>query len=83
MGGFSVRGGPHAGAERADAEAQLEDKARRVGARSFSHDPADHVCTFVVDAPSTPHAFIAVTDVFRPVYGDRWWAEVAPTNHLN
>jgi hypothetical protein len=79
---FSVRGGPHEGAQHADAEARLEDEARRVGARSFSHD-ADDVYAFVIDAPSTPHAFIAVGEVFRPVYGDLWWAELASTNDLD
>jgi len=83
MGSFGVRGGPHKGAEHAGAEARLENEARRVGARSFRHDASDHVYAFVIDAPSTPHAFIAVTDVFRPVFGDLWWAEVASTNHLN
>jgi SAM-dependent methyltransferase len=79
VGTFSVRGGPHEGAERAGAGSRLQDEARRAGARSFTHD-ADNVYAFVIDAPSTPHAFIAVTDVFRPVYGDLWWADVS-ANH--
>jgi len=78
---FGIRGGPHAGAEHPDGGAQLETAARRVGARFLSHT-ADGI-GFVVDAASAPDAMAVATEVFRPVFGDRWWAEVASTGYLN
>ena len=79
MSAYSVRGGPHAGIDHADAESELQDEARRIGARSFAHDADGGVYTFVIEATTAPLACIAVTGVFRPVYGRSWWAEVAST----
>ena len=40
------------------------------------HDPAENQYEFVGDAPTTMVAFALVGEVFRPVFGDRWWADV-------
>jgi hypothetical protein len=76
LGAFTVRGGPGTGADRAGAELLLGSAADRVGARSLEHDPAENQYAFVVDAPTTLVAFALVGEVFRPAFGDRWWADV-------
>ncbi len=76
MGAFTVRGGPETGADRAGAELLLGRATDRVGARLLRHDPAENQYEFVVDAPTTVVAFALVGEVFRPVFGDRWWADV-------
>lgn len=80
---FSVRGGPHDGADFTSAEAQLRESVDNVGGRFFAHEPDENVYGFVVDASSPRDAFAIVTAVFRPVYGRQWWAEVATTGNLN
>jgi hypothetical protein len=76
LGAFTVRGGPETGADLAGAELLLGSAADRVGARSLRHDPARNQYAFVIDAPTAERAFALVADVFRPVFGDRWWADV-------
>ena len=82
MGLFRVRGGPHEGVEPAswsDVIAAAED----VGARSVTHEPGDNAYGFVIDAPATPHAFGVARELFSPLYGSNWWAEVSTFPHFN
>ena len=73
---FGVRGGPHEGVEPA-SPAQVIDVAARAGAHRITHDPVENVSRFVIDAPTTPHAFAAAREIFEPLYGSSWWAEVS------
>jgi hypothetical protein len=82
MGLFSVRGGPHEGVERASWP-DVVAVAEQVGARSVSTDPAENAHGFVIDAPTTPHAFGVARELFGPLYGANWWAEVSTFPHFN
>jgi len=78
MATFGIRGGPHDNADYAGAAARLSTGAERLGARSLSHDPAESVYTFEIEAPTTLHAFTLVGDIFAPVFGREWWVQVGP-----
>ena len=57
--------------------------AERAGARGIVYDPVENAHGFVIDAPTTPHAFGVVREVFGPLYGSNWWAEVSTFPHFN
>jgi hypothetical protein len=57
--------------------------AEQVGARSLSNEPAEKAHGFVIDAPTTPHAFGVAKELFGPLYGNNWWAEVSTFPHFN
>jgi hypothetical protein len=82
MGMFSVRGGPHEGVTPVEWR-EVVATAEQAGARRLTHDPDDNVYGFLIDAPTTPHAFAVVREVVRPIYGDNWWAEVSTFPHFN
>jgi hypothetical protein len=79
---FSVRGGPHEGIEPASWP-DVVAAAEHVRARSITNDPAENAHGFVVDAPTTPHAFGVARELFSPLYGGNWWAEVSTFPHFN
>jgi hypothetical protein len=35
------------------------------------------------EGATTPHAFATVEEIFRPLYGNNWWAEVSTFAHFN
>ena len=82
MGLFKVRGGPNEGVDPA-LWSDVVAVAERAGAREIVPDPAENACGFVIDAPTTPHAFGVVREVFAPLYGSSWWAEVSTFPHFN
>ena len=65
MGLFRVRGGPHEGVEPAEWP-DVVAVAEHVGARSISHDSVENAHGFVIDAPTTPHAFGVARELFNP-----------------
>jgi len=83
MAAFNVRGGPHPGADHANAATDLQAAARLLGARNLHHDSDENAYTLTIDAPTVTTAFQTVTDLFRRVYGDGWWAEVAVIPYYN
>jgi hypothetical protein len=82
MGLFRVRGGPHEGVDAAEWS-DVVAVAEQVGARSITHDPTENAHGFVIDAPTTPHAFGVARELFYPLYGSNWWAEVSAFPHFN
>ena len=79
---FSVRGGPHDGVEAA-SWSEVVTAAEQVGARSLTQLPDENAHGFVIDAPTTPHAFGVARELFGPLYGSNWWAEVSTFPHFN
>jgi hypothetical protein len=79
---FRVRGGPHEGIEPAEWS-DVAAAAQHVGARSITHDSDENIHGFVIDAPTTPHAFGVARELFGPLYGSNWWAEVSTFPHFN
>ena len=82
MGLFKVRGGPHEGVDPAPWPDVIA-AAEQVGAQSITSEPAENVHGFVIDAPTTPHAFGVARELFDPLYGSNWWAEVSTFPHFN
>ena len=74
---FNVRGGPHHGADRPSAPDEFAGAAAQAGALALAHDTVTNVYAFVLDAPTAPEAFTTVAEIFRPVFGEGWWAEIA------
>jgi hypothetical protein len=79
---LGVRGGPHEGVAAAELPG-LVSMAGRAGARRITHDPVENVSGFVIAAPTPPHAFAVVRDIFCSLYGNSWWAEVSTFSNLN
>jgi hypothetical protein len=79
---FGIRGGPQEGVELASTSHVLA-VAAQAGARKVTHDPAENVSGFIVDAPTVPHAFALAGEIFKPLYGSNWWAEVSTFPHFN
>lgn len=83
MAAFNVRGGPYPGADHANAANDLQAAAQQLGARNLNHDRDDNAYSLTIDAPTVTTAFQTVTDLFRHVYSDHWWAEVAVVPYSN
>jgi len=79
---FGIRGGPHDGVAPASTSHVLA-AAAQAGARRATHDPAENVSDFIVDAPTVPYAFALAGEIFKPLYGSNWWAEVSIFPHYN
>jgi hypothetical protein len=47
------------------------------GVRSAKYDAGQGVYSFLIQAPTPPDAFTIVGELFRPVFGDEWWAKVS------
>jgi len=83
MAAFTVRGGPHPGADHTDAASDLRAAAQHLGACNLNHDCTDNSYSLTINAPTVTTAFHIVTALFRRAYGDRWWAEVAVVPYHN
>lgn len=80
MGLFKVRGGSNA---RRLVGGPLSAGSELRGVKCASYDEAAGVYSFVIDVPTTAAAFTLVGQIFRPDFGDEWWAEVAAMPHFN
>ena len=80
MGLFTVQGGSK---ERHFVGAPLPASPELAGVKSACYDAETGVYSFVIDVPTTTAAFALAGRIFRPAFGNEWWAEIAALPHFN